>query len=202
MTTKSTLAALAMTLGLALPAGAQQPPQMTTPTEMGRATEDPAQRAPGPRGEFRGRPGGEGREQGGSHWGRRAGYAQGHRHHRRPLFGMVMRHRQELALTPSQIEGFYRLSTDYRREAIKRRADRQLVRVDLMTLMRPDPANPGKAVDMAQVEAKVREMEKSRADLQISRFRAIEQGKALLTPEQRTKLVTLMSQPRERQPRG
>lgn len=200
MTTKSTLAALAMTLGLALPAGAQQPPQMTAPPEMGRATEDPAQRAPGPRGEWRGGPGGEGRE-GGPHWGRGASYAHGHRHHR-PLFGMVMRHRQELALTPSQIEGFQRLGTDYRREAIKRRAERELARVDLMTLMRPDPANPGKAVDMTQVESKVREIEKSRADLQISRLRAMEQGKALLTPEQRTKLMTLMSQPPQRQPRG
>ena len=200
MTTKSTLAALALTLGLALPAGAQQPPQTTTPPEVGRATEDPAQRAPGPHG-WRGRPGGEEGGPGGAHWGRGAGYMHGHGH-RRPLFAMVMRYRQELALTPSQIEGFQRIGTDFRREAIRRRAERELARVDLMTLMRPDPANPGKVVDMTQVEAKVREIEKSRADLQISRIRAMEQGKALLTPDQRTKLMTLMTQPRERHPRG
>jgi len=45
---------------------------------------------------------------------------------------------------------------------------------------------------MAKVEAKVRELAKLRADLRIERIRAIEQGRAVLTPEQRTKLQGLL----------
>ena len=69
-----------------------------------------------------------------------------------------------------------------------------------MTLRRADP------VDMAKVEAKIRDMEKMRADGKIARLRADEQGKAQLTPDQRAKLKSLMmarmQQWRERQQRS
>src|SRR5262249_45363659 len=130
------------------------------------------------------------------------GFHRGHGYHRRPLFGVVMRHQQELNLTPAQVASFQKLATDYRRDAIKREADMKLARVDLGTMLRPDPTNPGKAVDMGQAETKIREIERARGDMMLGRLRAMEQGKALLTPEQRAKLVTLMHEGRGRQPRG
>ena len=56
-----------------------------------------------------------------------------------------------------------------------------------MSLRRTDP------VDLAKVEAKVREIEKMRADGRIARIRADEQGKAQLTTDQREKLKALMA---------
>jgi Spy/CpxP family protein refolding chaperone len=57
--------------------------------------------------------------------------------------------------------------------------------LDLGGLLRSDP------VDMAKVEAKVREIEKLRADGRIEVIRANEQGKAQLTVDQRNKLKAL-----------
>ena len=39
----------------------------------------------------------------------------------------------------------------------------------------------------------MRESAQLRADLRIARLRAVEQGKAVLTPEQRTRLQTMLS---------
>jgi Spy/CpxP family protein refolding chaperone len=57
--------------------------------------------------------------------------------------------------------------------------------LDLGGLLRSDP------VDMAKVEAKVREIEKLRADGRLEVIRVNEQGKAQLTPDQRSKLKAL-----------
>jgi Spy/CpxP family protein refolding chaperone len=115
---------------------------------------------------------------------------------------MMMRHRDELGLSPAQVQNLEKLRGDYMREAIRHQADRKIARLDLMTLLRPDPADPGKPVDMAKVETKIREIEKMRADARVARVRTIEAGKAQLTPEQRTKLAGLMGQLRSRWQRG
>jgi Spy/CpxP family protein refolding chaperone len=86
------------------------------------------------------------------------------------------------------------LGDDARREGIKRQADRQLAELDLRTLMAPDPADPNKARDIARIEAKVREIEKLRADGRLADIRSLEQSRQVLTPEQREKLRSLMSQ--------
>ena len=73
---------------------------------------------------------------------------------------------------------------------MKRDADLRVAEMDLETLRRADP------VDLARVEAKVREIERARADLRVARIRTIEQGKAQLTAEQREKLRMLAAEPR------
>ena len=120
----------------------------------------------------------------------------------RPLISMMLHHRDELGLSAAQVESLDRLRTDFMREAIRRQADQKIARLDLMALLRPDPADPVKAVDMAQVESKVREIEKLRADMQVARIRTIEAGKAQLTPDQRAKLAALLAQQRARWRRG
>ena len=47
-------------------------------------------------------------------------------------------------------------------------------------------------VDLAVVETKLRDIEKQRADLRLVRVKTIEQGKGQLTPEQRSRLSTLL----------
>ena len=70
-----------------------------------------------------------------------------------------------------------------RREATD--ADRERLR-ELQALLDQDP------LDMTKVETKVREVAQLHADLRIARLRTIEQGKALLTPEQKARLLAVL----------
>lgn len=116
-------------------------------------------------------------------WQRGIGHAQGHR---RPSFiRMVLMNRQELGLTTQQVDSLRRLGMDSWRAAIRRKADVQVARLDLMTLRWSDP------VDMVKVEAKVREIEKLEGDGTIARIRTAEDAKAQLTAEQKEKLKSL-----------
>jgi hypothetical protein len=107
----------------------------------------------------------------------------------RPLVTIILSHRHELGLTSAQVQGLERIRDDFQRDAIKLDADQRVAQMDLAALLRADP------VDLAKVEAKVREIERLRSDLRIGRIRAVERGKALLTPEQRAKLQALAPDP-------
>ncbi len=179
MKARSALGGLALILGMALPAAAEPPDGVRV-----------AQAQPGPgagpswnRGQE-----GRGHMQGHHGWHRRG------KAHRFSLAGLALRHRQELALTPAQVDSLRKLGTDARRDAIKRQADRRLAELDLRTLMTPDAADPNKSLDLAKAEAKVREIERLRGDDRVARLRSLEQSRQVLTPEQREKLRTLMTQ--------
>ena len=173
MNATRTFAALALGLSLALPAAAAEAPAAAAPDSIVVAQDA------GPR---MGRPDGPG----GQH--RHHGPWQRQFRHRRPpsYAGIALRHQAELGLNPQQVEALRKIAIDNRRAGIQRRADLQIAGLDLMTLRRAEP------VDLPKVEAKVREMEKMRADGQIARFRADEQSKAQLTADQRDKLKALM----------
>jgi Spy/CpxP family protein refolding chaperone len=170
MRIREVLGALSLVLGLAMPVAAERPDMV------------PAARAdmggPGDHSAMRGE-----RHFGG--WHRQGGHRHGGRG--RSVIGLALRHRQALGLTAQQVEGLQKLGMDLRRAAIQRAADRQLAALDLMSLRRSDP------VDMGKVEAKVREIERLRADGRIAAIRTGEQAKAQLTPEQREKLKALQA---------
>jgi Spy/CpxP family protein refolding chaperone len=108
-----------------------------------------------------------------------------------PLITIMLQHRQELRLSPQQVGALERLRADFQKEVIRRDADIRVAEMDLATLLR----GVGSA-DLAPAEAKVREIERLRADLRIARLHAIEQGKALLTSEQRETLAGLVAETR------
>ncbi len=114
----------------------------------------------------------------------------------RPLITFMLRHRDELGLSTGQVQTLERLRTDFQREAIRREADLRVAEIDGGTLLNADP------VDLGQVEAKLREIERMRTDFTLARIRTIEQGKAQLTPEQRTKLQALLATPGPPRPRA
>jgi Spy/CpxP family protein refolding chaperone len=183
MKAHNALTGLALVLGMALPAAAEP----TDSVQLAQAPADATRPAPGPGA----RP----------HWGHRpegpGGQHGWHRHakaHRFSLSGLALRHQKDLALTPAQVNSLRKLGTDARRDAIKRQADRRLAELDLRTLMAPDPADPNKPRDLAKIEIKVREIEKLRADGRVAQIRSLEQSRQVLTPEQREKLRTLLSQ--------
>ena len=104
----------------------------------------------------------------------------------RPLLTIMLHHRTELGLSADQVSRLETLRGDFTREAIRRDADIRIAELDLASLLEQD------SPDLSKVEAKVREAAQLRADLRIARLRAIEQGKAVLTPEQRTRLQTML----------
>lgn len=108
----------------------------------------------------------------------------------RPLISIILSHRAELDLSPAQVEALERLRAEFRKDAIRADADLKIADTDLATLLAADP------VDLGRVEAKVREIEKRRADVRLARIRTIEEGRAQLTADQREKLRTLLAEGR------
>ena len=104
----------------------------------------------------------------------------------RPLITIMLHHRGELGLSPEQVSRLEALRGEFSREAIRRDAEIRIAELDLAALLAEEP------VDFAKVEPKVREVSQLRDDLRIARLRVIEQGKAVLTPEQRTRLQTVL----------
>jgi len=165
MRVKEVLGGMALVLGLTLPVAAA-PPDMapTAHPRMGRSMDRSAM-------------------QGHRHFG---GWQRHMRHgdfrRGRSVIGVALRHRQELSLTPQQVDTLKKLGMDSRRAAIRAAADRRVAQLDLMSLRQTDP------VDMGRVEAKVREIERLGADSRLAAIRTDEQAKAQLTPEQREKM--------------
>lgn len=107
-----------------------------------------------------------------------------------PVITIILDHRREMGLTPAQVQELERIRTAFQRDSIKLEADRRVAEIDLESLLASDP------VDVQAAEAKIREVERLRSDLRVARLRAIERGKAQLTPEQRSKLSALLGDSR------
>jgi len=163
--------ALLAILGAPFPVLAAEPPAVTPVVheELNRALDDLAGQVHGLGDRWR------------DHFGRGESAAE------RPLITLMLNWRQELALSPAQIQSLERIRADFQREATRRDADLRAAETALDTMLQAEP------VDLAGVEAKLRDIERQRADLRLARVKTIEQGKGQLTPEQRTKLSTLLA---------
>jgi Spy/CpxP family protein refolding chaperone len=87
-----------------------------------------------------------------------------------------------LGLSEKQIDDLKAIRTRVEKDAIKKRAELQLARVDLREFLHKDQ------VDMKAVEASLKKVESVRTDLKLAHIKAREEMKAILTPEQRKKL--------------
>ena len=103
----------------------------------------------------------------------------------RPLVSIILQHKDELGLTPQQVQKLENLRLDFQKTAIKRSADLQVAELELEELRKKEP------LDLTKVEAQVKRIETLRAEQRLNRIKVIEEGKTLLTPEQRQKLETL-----------
>ena len=98
---------------------------------------------------------------------------------------LMLRNRERLGLTADQVKYLEQLRNDFAKESIRSEANLRIAELDLTSLLETQP------VDMARVEATIRDIERIRADLRIARVRSIEKGKAQLSAEQRRKLQEL-----------
>ncbi len=111
-----------------------------------------------------------------------------HLGHERPLLSLALRNRTELALSDEQVKTLQGLVERFGKSAEPRVRDIEAAERDIAALLAKDSA------DLAQVEAKVRALEKARADLRVERIRTIAEGRAALSAEQRTKLDQLAAE--------
>jgi len=191
------LGGLALAIGLALAPTLPAAAQTGDGIELAQAPADAPRPGPGMSQRPQWRQEGPGDMRGG-----RGGWDRDGRRPRFSLAGVALRHEKDLGLSPAQVTTLRKLMTDSQRDAIKRNADIQLARLDLRTLMMLDPADPNKPRDLAKIEAKVREIEKLRADGSIARIRGMEQTRQTLTPEQREKLRAMFAARSQRGPQG
>jgi len=105
----------------------------------------------------------------------------------RPWISLALQNRQQLGLSADQAKTLEAIRSEFQKEATRRSAEIQIAELELSEFLRAEP------VDLAKVEAKLRQIEVVRMDLRLSRIKVLEKGKALLTPEQRKKLESLSS---------
>jgi Spy/CpxP family protein refolding chaperone len=91
--------------------------------------------------------------------------------------------REDLGLSAEQVGRLFTLRDGFAKQARTKSETLEKAERDLDQLLGPGPA------DLRAVEAKLKEAETIRTDLRLSRFKVIEEGKAVLTPDQRKKLV-------------
>ncbi len=106
----------------------------------------------------------------------------------RPVISQMLNNKEALGLSADQVRRLKQQRDNFQRLTIRNEADSRIIELDIAALLDSEP------VEMAKLEAKMREEEKLRTDLRIARFRAIEQGKALLNGEQKKKLTELLRQ--------
>lgn len=106
----------------------------------------------------------------------------------RPWITVMLDHREELGLSAEQVGRLFTLRDGFAKAARTKTEVLEKVERDLDQLVGPG------AVDLNAVEAKLKEAEAIRTDLRLSRFKVIEEGKAILTTAQRGKFVELAKQ--------
>ncbi|MEX0807029.1 MAG: periplasmic heavy metal sensor [Candidatus Binatia bacterium] len=117
----------------------------------------------------------------------RKNFAVGAAGEERPLISLMLRNRERLGLSADQIKNLERIRNDFTKESIKSDADLRIAEMDLNSLLEAQP------VELTQIEAKIREIERIRGDLRIARVRAIEKGKEQLSADQRRKFRQLLA---------
>jgi Spy/CpxP family protein refolding chaperone len=105
-----------------------------------------------------------------------------------PSVSTIIRNREKLDLSSEQVKNLERLRKDFEKQSIRKEADIRVAKLDLQALLDAQP------VDMTKVEAKVRELERLRADLRFARIRAAQKAKEQLSVEQRQKLDELLAE--------
>jgi LTXXQ motif family protein len=121
------------------------------------------------------------------HFGNKFPFGPSEARRERPVISYMLSHREELKLSPEQVRKLEDVRNDFERGARKNDEDLRRADKELEDLQKSD------SVDLKQAEAKVREVERLRADQRIARIRTVEQGKSILTQEQRERLRDMMN---------
>ena len=104
------------------------------------------------------------------------------RSHEGPLISMVLKHGQELGLSPEQEKKLRDLRTDFAKESIRRTAEIRVGEIELESLLEQGQW------DLAKIEPQVKQIAGLQADIRLARLKTLEAGRMVLTPEQLEKV--------------
>jgi Spy/CpxP family protein refolding chaperone len=115
-----------------------------------------------------------------------------------PLISIALKHQSELKLTADQIANLEKTKSHYQSLVAPIQQQLKSVEGEIASLTQETPAN------LVQLKLKIQEAEKRRSELRYLRIEALENGKSVLTAEQREQLKTLLASRRgdHRGPRG
>jgi Spy/CpxP family protein refolding chaperone len=115
-----------------------------------------------------------------------------------PWISIALRHQSELALSPDQVATLQKIQTTYRDQSKPIQEQLRATEAELSASLKETPAN------LIQAKVKIEETEKLRAQLRYMRVEALENGKSVLTAQQRDQLQNLFSSRRSgfKKPQG
>jgi Spy/CpxP family protein refolding chaperone len=104
-----------------------------------------------------------------------------------PVISLALKHQDELKLTQEQVANLEKTKTHYEEQIAPLRQQLQTLESEIFKLLQETPA------DLIQVKAKIHESEKLRSELRYQRVEALENGKSILTAQQRDQLKSLLA---------
>ena len=115
-----------------------------------------------------------------------------------PWISIALKHQSDLNLSPDQVATLEKIRTNYRDQATSIQKQLRGVEGELASVLQNTPAN------LIEAKTKIEQAEKLRAELRYMRVEALENGKSVLSEQQRDQLKTLFAsrRPGFRKPQG
>jgi Spy/CpxP family protein refolding chaperone len=104
-----------------------------------------------------------------------------------PLISIALKHQAELNLSPEQVANLEKIKTHYQDQTAPLSQQLAPLEREIASLLQQTPAN------LVQVKMKIEQSEKLRSELRYLRVEALENGKSVLSAQQRDQLKTLLS---------
>jgi Spy/CpxP family protein refolding chaperone len=104
-----------------------------------------------------------------------------------PLITIALKHQAELNLSPDQVSTLEKIRTQYQNQTTPVHQQLRSVEKEIRGLLQETPAN------LVQAKVKITEAEKLRSELRYLRVEALENGKSVLTPDQKDQLKNLFA---------
>jgi len=103
-----------------------------------------------------------------------------------PLISIALNHKTELNLTGDQVSNLEKIRTNFQNQMTPLNQQLRSTEKEIAGLMQQSPAN------LIQVKTKIQEAERFRSELRYLRVEALENGKGVLSQQQRDQLKTLV----------
>ena len=104
-----------------------------------------------------------------------------------PWISIALRHQKDLSLSPDQVATLEKIRTQYRDQSTPIQEQLRTTENDLAVSLQETPAN------LIQAKLKIEQAEKLRSQARYLRVEALENGKSVLTAQQRDQLKNLVS---------
>jgi Spy/CpxP family protein refolding chaperone len=108
-----------------------------------------------------------------------------------PLISIALKHKTELNLATDQVANLEKIKSHYESQVTPLRQQVQTIEKEIANLAQQTPAN------LIQIKSKLQEAEKFRSELRYLQLEAMENGRTVLTAQQRDQLKTLIGSRQE-----